>query len=267
MEDRILIVGGDLRQRELARLLARDRPADTLRVPGCPDTARPEPYPAVVLPCPAFDGEGRVRAEGGGLPAAALEPFLGPRTRIYGGGLGRGPSAFFDRAGRARDLLPDPFFAAANARLTAEAALAMTMEKTGRSLFREPCAVLGFGRIGRVLAELLRALGAEVTAAARRPEVLAGAESLGFRTAAFAEATARSAFVFNTVPAPVLTPEEAGKLPPQTLWIELASDPGGLPAGAKPSCAVLAAGSLPGRLLPRSAARLLYEAILRNWEE
>ena len=267
MEHRILIVGGDLRQRELARLLKRDKTADTLGVPGCPDTAREGTYAVVILPCPAFDKEKRIRAEGGGIPASAAAPYLGPGTRILGGGLGRGDADFLTRAGRARDLLQDPCFAAENARLTAEAAIALTMQKTGCSLYRAPCAVLGYGRIGKVLAGLLRGLGALPAIAARRPEVRAEAESLGFRTASFQRAAAEAEYIFNTVPAPVLRPEQAAGLPRQTVWIELASAPGGLPAGTEIPCTLLPAGGLPGKQLPLSAGRALYEAILRNWEE
>ena len=267
MEERILLAGGDRRQRELAGLLSKERAVDTMRVPGLPDTARHAPYAAVILPCPAFDAAGFVRAEGSGLPPEALRPYFSERTRLFGGGLDRAAQVLPLEKAASCDLLRDPLFTAENGRLTAEAALVLVMEQTGRSLFRKACAVLGYGRIAGPLASLLKGLGAEVTVAARRPEVLAQAEGLGFRTASFAAAAGKARFVFNTVPAPVLAAEEAAALSPEALWIELASAPGGLPAGRKPPCAVLPAGGLPGRLLPLSAARALYTAIERNWEE
>ncbi len=265
MKERILAVGGDRRQRELARLMESGRTVDTLRLPGCADTAVPGPYSAVLLPCPALDAAGRIRAERS-LPLSALAPYIGPGTRIFGGGLD-GAAVAFSGAGRVCDLLQDPFFTAENGRLTAEAAVLLTMGQTWRSLYDVPCAVLGYGRIGRVLARLLQCLGARTTVVARRKEVLAEAGALGFRTAGFAEAAGAAELIFNTVPAPVLTPAQAAQLPPDTLWIELASAPGGLPEGVAPPCGVLPAGGLPGRLLPLSAARALRDAIERNWEE
>jgi len=267
MQERILIVGGDRRQQELTRLLALEHRVDTLGVPLWPDTARQQRYGLVILPCPAFDREGNIRCSGGGLPTEAAAPYLGPETLLLGGALGRGEAAFLTGAGRARDLLQDPFFAAENARLTAEAAVALTMKETGRSLRGQRCALLGFGRIGKALARHLHHLGAELTVAARRPEVLAEAESLGFSPGGFPEAAAGAEVIFNTVPAPVLSPQQAGGLGREQLWVELASAPGGLPTDTELLCRVVPAGGLPGRVLPLSAALALKQAIVRSWEE
>ena len=49
--------------------------------------------------------------------------------------------------------------------------------------------------------------------------------------------------------------------------MELASAPGGLPEGRAGSLRVLPANSLPGRRLPRSAAAVLLEGILKMEEE
>ena len=73
--------------------------------------------------------------------------------------------------------------------------------------------------------------------------------------------------MFNTVPAPALAPAALDALGPDCLWVELASAPGGLPEGRAGSLRVLPANSLPGRRLPRSAAAVLLEGILKMEEE
>ena len=70
--------------------------------------------------------------------------------------------------------------------------------------------------------------------------------------------------IFNTVPAPALSPGALAALGPDCLWVELASAPGGLPADFHPGFPVLPANSLPGRRLPRSAAAVLLEGITKK---
>jgi aspartate kinase len=57
-----------------------------------------------------------------------------------------------------------------NAVTTAEGALELILHNTDRALFGMPCLIIGYGAIGARLAQILSALGAKVTVAARRPE-------------------------------------------------------------------------------------------------
>ena len=119
-----------------------------------------------------------------------------------------------------------------------------------------------------MLANKLHGLSARVTVAARRPSDRAMAEAFGLE----ADETGRYArglayhFVFNTVPAPVLTQDQLAALLPGCLLVELASAPGGLAPGLTPPerPVYLTAPGLPGRVAPASAAKLLKEHILRT---
>ncbi len=254
----VLLVGGDRRQTALLGLLRGRYRTAALSVPETPDTAEKRPYACVVLPCPSFGPEGRVR--GCALTPEALEPYLDRNTTVLGGWLDRwlsGPCA------RRVDLLRDEEYLARNARLTAEAAPAFVMARTGRSLCGAPCLVVGFGRIGRRLAPLCGALGGTVTVAARRAEVRAEAEALGFSAAAPETVRPERGLIFNTVPAVCLPERRLSVCRSRCLWVELASAPGGLPPDLAGDW-VLPAGGLPGRMLPVSAAELLAAALEKS---
>lgn len=261
MEQRILAAGGDRRQTWLAGLLPALGRTDTFLVPDCPDTASSEPYDVLVLPCPCLDRTGRIRAGESGFSPEILRQWMKGDTRVFGGALGAVTETLRPHCRSVTDLLWDPFVAAENARLTAEAALPLAMRALETGPVGLRCGVLGYGRIGKCLAALLQAHGARVRVTARRPEVLAEAESQGFAACFPADYSCREEVLFNTVPAAVLRPDQ---LSGAKLWVELASAPGGLPETRPEGLQILPAGGLPGKYLPRSAAEVLYRGILRQ---
>ena len=269
MEKTVLLAGGDRRQTWLARLLAEKCAVRTLAVPRCPDTVRPGPCDLLVLPCPCLDRNGMVRTAGEGLPLEGLLPFLGPETRIFGGALGRAAAELGPYCASVTDLLEDPAVTEENAALTAEAALMLTQQSLEAPVRGLCTAVLGWGRIGRRLGALLTAHGAAVTAAARREEARAEAGAASCAACAFSELPEDFDLVFNTVPARTLSDAQLRRLGSNCLWVELASAPGGLPDPPPEGLRVLPAGSLPGRILPRAAAEVLFAGILRTvrWME
>lgn len=145
------------------------------------------------------------------------------------------------------DLLKDPYYLAANAAITAEAALALVLQGLRCEIYRANILILGWGRIGKCLTHQLHHLNASVTVCARKDADRAMLHALGYRAVSRQELTGSLACyhcIINTVPAPVLTAEEARMLRPGCLKLELASGiwlPGedvvlahGLPAKCKP---------------------------------
>ena len=159
-----------------------------------------------------------------------------------------------------------------NAVATAEGAIQLAMEELPVTLCGARALVVGFGRIGRLLAPRLAALGAEVTAAARRGEQRALARAMGLR-AAGTEHMARilhsCTLAVNTAPAMVLGREELAALPEDALVIDLASPPGGVDFAAARALGVNAlwARGLPGRVAPVSAAGYIRDAVYHIMEE
>ena len=106
------------------------------------------------------------------------------------------------------DYAKDEALLLQNAELTAEAALALLLEQLPGSLAGSRILLCGFGRIGKLLARKLKALGADVTVSARKG---AGsgklARILGYRrvtAGSWADAPAQYDGIVNTVPAPII---------------------------------------------------------------
>lgn len=199
----------------------------------------------LILPVPSFAEDGAIR--GGGQ----LEPLLEklPRDITVIGGRLQHPAL---EGYRKVDLLEDENYAAANANITAHCAVKLAMNKLPGILWQMPVLVIGWGRIGKCLAQLLKHMGAEVTVAARSPKDRAMLEALGYRSADTGNMDLRSyRLVFNTVPQ-MIAPQTSG----DGLKIDLASQLGlgGLD--------VVWARGLPGKEAPESAGRLMANCIL-----
>lgn len=242
------VVGGDQRQDRLAEMLAEDghrvhtyaldraeeprgtvMPAGSLEKIGKAD--------CVILPLPAVGEEGmlstplteeRVRM-------TDLLDAMRPGQLMAGGRLDRETIL----AAQARGLLWRDYFAReelaiANAIPTAEGAIQLAMENLPITIHACRVLVVGYGRVGRTLADRLRGLGAFVSVAARRYEQLAWAEADGCTAQRLGDMRGWLCgydLIINTVPARVLTEELLGDLKPSCLVIDVASKPGGVDVG------------------------------------
>ena len=151
----------------------------------------------------------------------------------------------------------DPVYAVENAALTAEGAVWLVMRRSERALAGQSALVAGYGRVGRLLADKLAALGARVTVAARSAEARAEAAARGHNSVDINYISESYDIVLNTVPAPVLAGHYGA-----SLCLDLASMPGGW----MDETSVLKAPGLPGIYAPRSAADVMANAIYRVME-
>ena len=169
------------------------------------------------------------------------------------------------------DYLSREELAVRNGVPTAEGAIEAAMAATDVTLCGTPCLVIGFGRIGKLLAHRLRGLGAEVTVSARRLDDLAWIDAFGYRglrTNRLAGRLGSFRVVFNTVPNMVLTEELLRELPRECVLLELASQPGFDRAAAEArGLKCIAAPGLPGRAAPETAARAIKLTLEKIWEE
>lgn len=180
-------------------------------------------------------------------------------TVVIGGNLsGKVPAQF-----RCMDLLNDPEYTAQNADITARCALRLAaghLRQTYRGL---PVLILGWGRIGKCLARLLRGLDAQVCVFARKPADQAMLKGLGYDViteAGMVPALSKFSLVFNTTPSLLLSREMTARCP-DCLLIDLASQPGILGDN------VLWARGLPGKMAPESSGKLIAQTVLRLWKE
>ena len=132
---------------------------------------------------------------------------------------------------RQADYLKREELAVQNAAVTAEGAVCLAMEELPYTIDRTPVLVIGYGRIGRLLAKKLNALGAIVTVAARSLESRAWAQSEGSKACpieALESTLPHFPLIFNTAPAEVLSESLLARVRRDCLIIDLASKPGGI---------------------------------------
>lgn len=296
MKLKFAVIGGDRRAVHLAELLQREGrrvSAFALERAALPEEiARAEHLQAalygadaVVLPLPAEKG-GLLNAPYARLPCEVREltETVWPGQIVFGGLFTEDWRLWALKSGvQLVDWMRCPSFVTGNAALTAEGAVGLLLQESERSLAGSRVLLGGYGRIGRVLAQRLRGMGASVTVAARREESRAEAAALGFAADDFSCAPGANGssaadglcaagaydFVVNTVPARVFGEELLCCLPETALLLELASPPGGFDRNLAENLGlrVMAAPGLPGRSAPRTAAELMLREIERTMKE
>lgn len=169
------------------------------------------------------------------------------------------------------DLWADERLLRENAWLTAESAVASVVRSHPQRMCGLRCAVVGYGRIGQALTDILLNLGAEVhvvSGSRKKRGAIDGIGAKAWPREETAEALRDCALVFSTPPTAVVGAEEMAWLKPHALIVDLASPPYGvdLEAAKLLNFEARREPGLPGRYCPISAARALYNAVLR-WEE
>jgi len=149
-----------------------------------------------------------------------------------------------------------------NAIPTAEGAIQVAMANTDFTIHNSECFVLGFGRCGTILAKTLQALGAEVTVAVSRKEVLAWIEAFKMNPLQLdrlAEEVYRADIIFNTIPAPVLNAEVLYRTNKSTLIVDIATHPSGVDfiLAERLNIKAISLPGLPGKVAPKTAAKIL----------
>jgi dipicolinate synthase subunit A len=279
---KLALLGGDARQGCLARFLA-DRGYETatwgMSDSGCIGSAVRCRDPlsamvsasAVILPLPAtLDGvtlnsENEERIKLNAILEYAEVPFFGGRL-----------SESFRLAASARkrkviDYFESESLQIKNALPTAEGAISIAMQNLSKTLVGARAAVVGYGRIGKTLADLLVRIGAHVTVAARNELQLAYAQNSGAKALRILEPFSLDSdydVIFNTVPAKLFDAERLNCLRENTLLIDLSSPPGGVDFAAAKQVGIRAiwALSLPGKYAPEDAGRIIGETLLELFE-
>ncbi|MBO5892349.1 MAG: hypothetical protein J6Q30_06510 [Oscillospiraceae bacterium] len=207
----------------------------------------------LLLPIPSFEADGRIR--GGGILEHILAK-LPEHVCIVGGHLDHAALKGYPKI----DLLHDSEYLAKNAAITADCAIRIAANRLPVAFQGCPILILGWGRIGKCLANLLKALGAEVTVAARKPGDQAILRALGFGAAdpnKLEPILRRFRVLFNTIPYPILSETQVFHCRPDCIKIELASIRG--IAGSQ----VIPANGLPGKTVPETSGTLIADSIIR----
>lgn len=170
------------------------------------------------------------------------------------------------------DILEREEMAVLNAIPTAEGAIQIAMEEMPITLHDCRALILGFGRIGKMLAKMLQGIGVKVFIEARKYSDIAWIKSYSFKPVYINELgdyIGQMDVVFNTVPHIMLDANMLGKLKNDCLVIDLASKPGGVDFERAKAMGikVIWALSLPGKVAPITAAKFIKETIYNILEE
>ncbi len=154
-----------------------------------------------------------------------------------------------------------------NAIPTAEGSIEIAMKMLPITVHGSRSLILGFGRIGKVLAKDLSALGAKTYVEARRFDDLSWINAYGYNGIYLPQLKEQlPAFdvIYNTIPHQILSEDMMKYIRKDCLIIDLASLPGGVDdeKAAKYGLKVVHALSLPGKAAPKTSGEIIGQTIL-----
>lgn len=281
MFGKFAVIGGDKRQLYLAKAIAKDGfpvvlsyfdQAETGMLPHMPYEEAVLRSDILILPLPVtrdglllntpFSSEKVMLDDDFAIAMKGKRVYGGLMEKLYA-------TSDYYRKVDCYDYYSREELVVGNAMLTAEGAAALAAMELPGSLCGSKCLVTGFGRIGKALCGYLRALYADVTCAARKPQDLTAISGIGCKPVRYGDITECYDVIFNTVPSVVLTAAQLSKQNSDTVIYELASAPGGvdLEAAARLHIQVVGGQSIPGRVSPKTSGEYIKEAIYNMMEE
>ena len=226
---------------------------DFLKDAGCNIVDHPTPEVThLLLDVPSFGVHGQLRS---GDTLSGVLDMLPQYITVIGGNLDHPLLEEHPKM----DLLQNSRYLAMNAQITAHCALTVAAPLLRTYWPESPALIIGWGRIGKCLGQLLKAMGCDVTIAARNLSDLAMMEAMGYKALEIHRISSLGPYrlLFNTAPETVLS-DSVLHSNPDCVKIDLASRKG-LDC---PDC-VWARG-LPGIHAPESSGRLIADTIL-SW--
>lgn len=269
---KILIAGGDMRQVYCARRLSDAYDTgiigfdEDLIPAGSPPFARTDDdiFDCVVLPVPPMNETGMISTPcfDGELSPEDVKSILKPDGIIFAGRTDRRLRETF-RGYEICDYMEREDLNLKNSVPTAEGAVQIALEELPVTLSELRVLIVGMGRIGRALAEILKGFGADVTAAVHNAKGAANARIHGIKSVCTNKMDSDYALVFNTVPHIIFDRELLSRFGEKTLFIDLASKPGGIDFDAAAELGIKAiwALGLPGKTAPITSGEIIAETV------
>ncbi|MBR3697305.1 MAG: dipicolinate synthase subunit DpsA [Clostridia bacterium] len=170
------------------------------------------------------------------------------------------------------DLQKREEFTVLNTIATAEGTIQIVMEETQRTIHGSNVLIMGFGRIGKVLAKMLDGIGAKVFCEARKNEDIAWIKAYGYEPIHLTnlnENLGKFDVIINTIPFQVLDDERLKLVKKDIVLIDVASNPGGIDRNVakKMNLKLIWALSLPGKVAPLTSAEFIKETIYHILKE
>lgn len=164
------------------------------------------------------------------------------------------------------DLLEREELAVFNSISTAEGAIQIAMEETDITIHGSKVLILGFGRIGKILAKMLVGIGADVYCEARKYKDIAWIKSYSYNAININDLDLflnKFDIIMNTIPNMILNKNRLDILKKGCTIIDLASSPGGVDFeyAKEKKIKTIWALALPGKVAPVTSAIYIKETI------
>lgn len=170
------------------------------------------------------------------------------------------------------DLLKREELVVLNTIATAEGTIQIAMENTQRTIHGSNILIMGFGRVGKVLAKMLDGIGAKVSCEARKNSDIAWIKAYGYNPIHLSElekVLGDYDIIINTIPFQILDEERLKCVKKECTILDLSSNPGGVDRNAarRMGLKLIWALSLPGKVAPMTSAEFIKETLTHILKE
>ncbi len=157
-------------------------------------------------------------------------------------------------------------FSILNAIPTVEGTLKIAIEETKGTIYDSNVMIFGYGRIGKILCNRFKMMGANVYCVARDSSDLTWIRAEKCVPVTYQKAeeyVEKMNFLINTVPSPVIGNNILRKLSSDCFIIDLASSPGGVDKECAEMYKIrnIVALGIPGKIAPNATAKYIKEVI------
>ncbi len=288
MKNRYLVLGGDLRNVKLAGMLAddgnrvysfgQDRSDEILddgRIEKCTSlkTAM-EKAQVIIGPVPFSSNEDFINAPFAHDKIMIDDLMKSNKSKIFISGSIKDDlkKQLDEKYMEVIDIMKRDDLAILNTIATAEGTIEVAIKNTDKILQGSRVLILGFGRVGKIVANKFSKMSAIVTCAARKVSDLAWIKAYGYNSLNINDMLydlKEFDIIINTVPQTILRERELKHIDAEALIIDLASSPGGIDGKMAKSMGLnfIWALALPGRIAPSSSAKFIKDTVYTILEE
>ena len=288
MKNRYLVLGGDLRNVKLAGMLAddgnrvysfgQDRSDEILddgRIEKCTSlkTAM-EKAQVIIGPVPFSSNEDFINAPFAHDKIMIDDLMKSNKSKIFISGSIKDDlkKRLDEKYMEVIDIMKRDDLAILNTIATAEGTIEVAIKNTDKILQGSRVLILGFGRVGKIVANKFSKMSAIVTCAARKVSDLAWIKAYGYNSLNINYMLydlKEFDIIINTVPQTILREKELKHIDAEALLIDLASSPGGIDGKMATSMGLnfIWALALPGRIAPSSSAKFIKDTVYTILEE
>ena len=288
MKNRYLVLGGDLRNIKLAGMLAddgnrvysfgQDRSDEILddgRIEKCTSlkTAM-EKAQVIIGPVPFSSNEDFINAPFAHDKIMIDDLMKTNKGKIFISGSIKDDlkKKLDEKYMEVIDIMKRDDLAILNTIATAEGTIEVAIKNTDKILQGSRVLILGFGRVGKIVANKFSKMSALVTCAARKVSDLAWIKAYGYNSLNINDMLydlKEFDIIINTVPQTILREKELKHIDAEALLIDLASSPGGIDGKMATSMGLnfIWALALPGRIAPSSSAKFIKDTVYNILDE